>query len=96
MTDAKPRWDDVASALNGLGLKLKMHLEQAKPDDHRVEDALRNVADAIGQSFEALGNAVDDPAVRADAASAARSLLDAVGATFEDLGDRLSSVIKGR
>ena len=45
--------------------------------------------------FDALGEAVDDDAVRSDAREAGRRLLDAVNATFSEVGDVLRDRVRG-
>ena len=94
MTDAKAKWTDVGDQLNELGLKLKLHLEQAAPDGAQTDggpfrDALQGLADAVEQGFDALGNAARDEAVRADVKDAGRALVEALDATFEEVAERV-------
>jgi hypothetical protein len=94
MPDARESWDEVGKVLEGLGLKLKMHLEGARDnvEGKEVGDALKAAASAVDGAFDALGNAVRDPAVKDDVRRAASALSDAVSNTFSEL----SRNIQGR
>jgi hypothetical protein len=97
--NAREDWEDVGSKLTGLGLKLKMHFEQAakegRPvDEDRVKESLHKVGDAIEQTFNALGAASRDEAVIQDVKDAGRSTIDALDATFSELGERFRAAVK--
>ncbi|HEX2850518.1 MAG TPA: hypothetical protein VHN98_08185 [Acidimicrobiales bacterium] len=93
MTDSKSAWDDVADRFAGLGLKLKMHLEQNLGDDAGdLQDALRNLGTTIEQAVSAIGNAARDDAVKEDAKAAARSMAEAITSTFNEAGEALQKV----
>jgi hypothetical protein len=94
MTDAKAKWTEVGNQLNELGLKLKLHLEQAAPEDGRedadkVREALTTLSAAVEQAFGALGTAARDDAVRTDVKDAGRAVVDALDATFAELAERV-------
>jgi hypothetical protein len=96
MTNVQERWKELGDQLESLGLKLKLHVEQATSEiDDDVKDGLARVGKAIEDVFDALGEAVDDDAVRADAKEAGRRLLDAVDATFTEVGDVLRDRVRG-
>ena len=100
MTNAQERWKQLGDQLESLGLKLKLHVEQAtsEVDDdvgEGVKEGLARAGKAIEDVFDALGEAVDDDAVRADAKEAGRRLLDAVDATFTEVGDVLRDRVRG-
>ena len=96
MTNAQQRWKDLGDQLEALGLKLKLHVEQATSEvDDDVRDGLAKAGKAIEDVFDALGEAVDDDAVRSDAREAGRRLLDAVNATFSEVGDVLRDRVRG-
>jgi hypothetical protein len=99
MGTVREDWEDVGSKLTGLGLKLKMHFEQAakegRPaDEDVVKENLHKVGDAVEQAFAALGSASRDDAVRQDVKDAGRSMLEALDATFSELGERFRSAVK--
>ena len=99
MTDPRKSWEQVGDDLSGLGLKLKMHFEQAAKEgsaeaEDSIKDALRKVGDAVEQAFSALGNASRDDAVRDDARHVGRSMTDALDASFSKLGEQFRSAVK--
>jgi hypothetical protein len=83
-------WNEVGERLGGLGLKLKLHAEQALGEDRvRVEDALQNVREAIEEAFSALRAGVTDPAVRDDVKNVAEGVASAISSTLSGVGDEL-------
>jgi Flp pilus assembly pilin Flp len=101
MTNSRQTWDELGSKLSSLGLKLKLHYEQEVDGDHDEDDpgvrrSLERIGEAIEDAFEALGNAVDDDAVRSDAKESAALLVDALNATFTEVGDELRNAVRRR
>jgi hypothetical protein len=120
MAEAKQAWDEVGTMFGGLGLKLKMHFEQARaaegeaggpaqpgaepsaeqggggPDAEELKSALRKLADALDGTFDAVGNAVRDPAVKDDVKTIGRALSDAFSATFAEVSDDLRRAFRRR
>jgi hypothetical protein len=99
VADIRESWEAVGQELAGLGLKLKMHFEQAAKEGRPVEEdvvkeSLHKVGEAVEQTFTALGAASRDEAVLEDIKTAGRSMLDALDATFSELGDRFRSAVK--
>lgn len=99
MTDPRKSWEQVSEDLSGLGLKLKMHFEQAAKegrgeDEDKIKEALRKVGDAVDQAFTAMGNASRDDAVREDARDVGRSMRDALDASFSKVGEQFRSAVK--
>ena len=96
MTDARAKWNELGDQLNELGLKLRLHFEQAGTEDgtegdNDVREALRAVTAAVEQAFDAVGTAAKDDAVRSDVKDAGRSVVEALEATFAELGERFRS-----
>ena len=90
-------WDKVGSDLAGLGLKLKLHFEQANADPDaaaEVRDALQQLGAALDGAFGAIGNAVRDDAVQADVRRVADSFGDALAASLREAGQDLTKVIE--
>ncbi|MCP2321904.1 hypothetical protein HDA40_000411 [Hamadaea flava] len=83
-------WNELGEKLEGLGLKLKLHLQQSDTGD--VPDALNKIGHAVQEVFSAAGNAVKDDAVRADVKEAGQMLGDALANTF----NRASNDIRDR
>lgn len=96
MTKAQERWKELGDQLEALGLKLKLHvLEETSELEDDVKVGLARVGKAIEDVFSALGDVVDDEAVRADAKEAGRRLVEAVDATFTEAGDVLRDRVRG-
>jgi hypothetical protein len=90
MADTRQAWSEVADRLGELGLKLKLHYEQAaEQPDGSVRRALEDLRDSVDSAFDAVGNAVKDPAVMDDARDVARALREALSTTFAEASDDL-------
>ena len=99
MTNAQQAWKDLGDRLEALGLKLQLHLAEEGDATAAAGDSVRaglvRVGKALEEVFEAIGDAADDDAVRADAKDAGRLLLDAVDATLTEAGEVLRNKIRG-
>lgn len=100
MTDPKQAWDEVRDNAVGLGMKLKLHFEQARSQTgegaDEVRDALEKLRDAIDGAFDAVGRAARDDAVREDVKETGRSLSNALQATFAEASDELKKAFTRR
>jgi hypothetical protein len=101
MTDTKAAWDDAGRQLTGLGGRLKQHYEQQRGADGEqakaeVQDAVKKLADAVQDAFDALGASAKDQAVKEDVKAVARSLTDAFGASFAEFSDELRTAFNRR
>ncbi len=101
MADVRSAWQSAGDRLSGLGLKLKLHYEQQRAEDEaedeprpEVKEAVKRLADAVQDTFEAMGSAVKDPAVRADVKQVGQSLTDALGVTFAEVSDELRKAFR--
>jgi hypothetical protein len=88
-TDTKLAWDAVADRLDALGLKLRVHFEEAGGQVREVNEAFEHLGSAIEAAFSAIGAAVNDPAVREDAHALAELLSDALADTLSQGGTEL-------
>jgi hypothetical protein len=80
-------WAEVEKSLNSLGLKLKLHAEQALSEDReRIDSALHDLRHTIEGAFEALHGAVTDQAVRDDLKNVAGGVAHAVSSTLSGVG----------
>jgi len=96
--DTKRAWADAGDHLTSLGLKLKFHFEQTgveRPATGELSAALEQLGTAIERTFSAIGNAVNDPAVRDDVSRAAESLAEALADTVSEAGQELAEAAKG-
>lgn len=93
MADAKSAWNEVADSFAGLGERLRRHLDQVAaegaPERVAVERAMHDLGTAVDHVVNAVGEAVRDPAVRADLTRISASLSGALAATFAEAGIRL-------
>jgi hypothetical protein len=92
MTETKSAWSEVGDRFDELGLKLKLHYQEAAgevADDGELRKAVDEMRAALDHACEAIGNAVKDPAVKEDAKDVAGALRRAVATTFADASDGL-------
>ncbi len=101
MPDSKESWNQVGESFSALGRRLKEHYGQ-EPKERRpapgerkaVEDALRQLADALDHAFTSVGDAVREPGFKEDLRRAANSLGDAMSTTFAEVSDDLRDRFK--
>ena len=86
MTDTKQAWDEVVDRFERLGLRLKLHLEQAGTGEEE-EKALQRLGAAIDQAFDALSNAARDTVVQRDVTELGRTLGDALGSSLANISE---------
>ena len=86
MTNTRDAWIAVGDQLNALGLKLKMHAQEELSDDDVTEQkGLDRLGAIIKESFDALGDAIEDEAVRSDLRETAQSFVDAIETTVRNI-----------
>ncbi len=90
MTDTRNAWGEVADQMSALALKLKLHAQEELSDED-IEKAcgFDRVKAAVEETMDAIGDAVDDVAVRENAKEMARAFRDAVRATVADVRHRV-------
>jgi hypothetical protein len=86
------QWSEVASRVDALALKLKLHLEQSGTGE--VPQALNRLRDAVNEAFDAAGNAVRDEGVRADVRDVGRLLADAFSNTFAKASSEIKAAYR--
>lgn len=97
MSEVQESWKQVASKAEALGLKLKLHLEQEKDDEHaeRAAGDTKAMVDEFGRkindAFDSFGHAAKDPAVHEDVKDMGRLFRDALVDTFNAVGAEVSS-----
>ncbi len=91
-TNTSTNWDEFGSKLGGLGLKLKMHMEQSSSDDHDVKNALRDLAASLEGAFDGLCKAAKDPAIKEDVRDVGSALSQAISKTLTEVGNDLRKV----
>ncbi len=104
MAHVDEKWDEFGKAVDGLALRLKLHLEQAGGEvSQSTQDAESAVAQAgdklrvaVEEGFEALGVAWRDEAVRADVTLVGQTLADALAATFDKVSEDLKESLAAK
>jgi len=98
--DARDAWKDVATKVESLGLKLKLHLEQEQDAEvqDRVEGETKNAFDELSgtvtDAFDAFGNAAKDDAVHSDVQDIAELIKQALIETFQAVGAEVGDLIE--
>jgi len=91
MAEAKDKWDEVGERFGDLGRSLKDRFDAnaafGAAERERVNDALRQLADALDAGFTTIGETLRDPAMRDEMKSAGSSIADAITATLRDVSD---------
>jgi len=91
MTEASEKWDEVGEAFSDLGRSLKGRFDAnaafGSAEREKVNDALRQLADALDTGFTTIGDAFRDPAIRDEMKNAGTSIADAITATLRDVSD---------
>ncbi len=86
-TETRAAWEELGSAFESLGLKLKLHFEESfsegAPEREAVERAFEGLGDAIKKVVTPIRDALKDPAVREDVDHIADRLGAAVSETLE-------------
>jgi len=90
MTGPASRWSEVGEKLEALGLKLKLHFEQAG-EPAEASDAFRKLGAAAKEAFDAAGNAVRDDAVKADVKETGILFVEAMSASLAKVSETLRS-----
>jgi len=91
MTDASRKWDEVGESFTELGRSLRGRFDAnaafGPAERDQVNDALRQLTDALDAGFTTLGDAFRDPALRDEMKHAGSSIADAIAATLRDVSD---------
>jgi hypothetical protein len=98
MSDAKAAWDEVGNRFADLGKNVKGRYDanSAFGEDERekVNDALRQIGDALDAGFTAIGDSLRDPGMRDELKGASVAVLDALTATFNDVAAEIRRSMK--
>ncbi|WP_344140494.1 hypothetical protein, partial [Luedemannella flava] len=92
MSEQSERWSEVGAQMEALAQKVKLHFEQSGGRAEEAQDVLQKVRNAVGDAFEASGNAVRDDAVRNDVKETGRLFVEALSATFAKVSDALKEL----
>jgi hypothetical protein len=93
MAEAKDRWDEVGDRFGEIGRHLKDRFDVnaafGSEERDKVNDALRQLGDALDAGFTTIGETLRDPAMRDEMKSAGSSIADAIAATLRDVSDAI-------
>ena len=93
MAEAKEKWDEVGDRFGDLGRLLKDRFDAnaafGADDRERVNDALRQLRDALDAGFTTMGESLRDPAVLDELKTAGSSIADAIAATMRDVSEAI-------
>jgi len=93
MAEAKEKWDEVGERFADIGRTLKDRFDAnaafGAAEKEKVNDALRQLGDALDAGFTTIGDTLRDPAMRDDMKSAGTSIADAIAATLRDVSDAI-------
>jgi phage-related minor tail protein len=91
MAEAKDKWDEVGERFGELGRSLKGRFDAnaafGADEREKVNDALRQLTDALDAGFTTIGETLRDPDMRDELKSAGSSIADAIAATMRDVSD---------
>jgi len=93
MAEAKEKWDEVAERFSELGRSLKGRFDAnaafGVEEREKVNDALRQLTDALDAGFTTIGETLRDSEMRDEMKSAGSSIADAIAATMRDVSDAI-------
>ncbi|WP_020524823.1 hypothetical protein [Catelliglobosispora koreensis] len=92
MNEQKETWNELRDRLEALGLKLKLHREQA--GDTGAKDALEKIGRSLEETFDAASKAINDEAVRADVKEAGRLVAEALSNTLRRIAGDVKAAVK--
>lgn len=99
-------WNEIKSRVEGLGLKLKLHVKQETGDlDDRIDETesestgktradIEELGEKLQDAFNGFGNASKDPSVRADVKEIGAMLKAAMVDTINDVSSDVGDTIK--
>ena len=93
MAEAREKWDEVGDRFGEIGRRLKDRFDAnagfGAPERDKVNDALRQLADALDAGFTTIGETLRDPEMRDEMKSAGSSITVAISATLRDVSDAI-------
>jgi hypothetical protein len=92
MDDTREAWGQVGDRLSALLLKLKLHAEEEmSEEDIKSMEGVDKLRAMVSETFDAIGDAYKDEAVRDDAKATGRAFIAAMDATSRAVQDHLRS-----
>ena len=98
MSETKQAWDEVGNRFSDLGKHVKDRYDAnvGFADDQRdkLNDALRELGDALDAGFTAIGDSLRDPAMRDELKGAGVAVADALATTFNNIASEIRKSVK--
>ena len=98
MAEASARWDEVGVRFAELGKHLKERYDAnaafGAEEKEKMNDAVRQITDALDAGFTALGDSLRDTSVREDLKHAGVAIADALAATFNEVADEIRKAVR--
>jgi hypothetical protein len=98
MGDTKAAWEEVGDRFADLAKHLKdrydANLAFGDEQKEKLNDALRQLGDALDAGFTAIGDSIRDPAVRDDVKSAGIAVGEALATTFSEVAEEIRKVVR--
>jgi hypothetical protein len=94
MDETRSAWQEASDQLSGLGRRLKEHYRDQHGEENSATEAVRHLAEAVQDAFDAMGTAAKDPQVQAEVKQVGRSLSDALGTTFAEVSEDLRQAFR--
>ena len=93
MADAKESWDEVGERFGALGRMLKDRFDAnaafGADERDKVNDALRQLGDALDAGFTTIGDTLRDPTMRDELKHAGSSIADAIAETLRSVSEAI-------
>jgi len=98
MAEAKQKWDEVGDRFTDIGRRIKDRYDASASmgDDEKAKmnDALRQVGDALDAGFTAIGDSLRDAGMRDELKQAGVAIADALAATFTDVAEEIKRAVR--
>jgi hypothetical protein len=98
MSEAKAAWDEVGNRFTELGKHVKDRYDAnagfGDEQREKMNDALRQLGDALDAGFTAIGDSLRDTGMRDELKHAGRAVADAVAATFNDVANEIRRSVR--
>ncbi len=89
MAEAREKWDEVGDRFTEVGRRIRDRFDAnaafGEGEKEKVNDALRQLGDALDAGFTTIGDTFRDPAMREELKRAGASIADAIAATMRDV-----------
>jgi hypothetical protein len=94
MNETRSAWRNASDQLSGLGRRLKAHYREQHGEENTAAEAVKHLAEAVQDAFDAMGTAAKDPEVKAEVKQVGQSLSHALGTTFAEASDELRKAFR--